>query len=82
MGKASGIIGITDEGQPIVLPEHTCQYFTSGVCPTASQPICWYCRWADFRKTTDVILSQSICRCRANRVHVPDAWKNEGGEMG
>jgi hypothetical protein len=69
-----GIIGFTDKGYPIVLPEHSCDHFARGISPLLQQKICWYCKYADFRKTCDVMLKQSICRCPENRVHLmPDS---------
>ena len=46
-----GIIGFTDEGYPLVLSEHSCKNWLPGARPTLNIRICWYCRYADFRKT-------------------------------
>lgn len=70
-------IGVTDEGMPIVLPQHCCPEFVkqaNGLCDTKE---CWYCKYADFRKTVDMTLAQSICRCPQNRVAVIRGGYNE-----
>ena len=73
----NGLVGFTDTGQPIVLPEHTCGSFLPGRDRLLESRICWYCRWADFRKTTDTALTQSICRCLKNQVAVVHGSENE-----
>lgn len=71
------VIGITDEGMPIVLPQHCCEHWAAGKIPMLGIRECWYCRWADFRKTVDVTLAQSVCRCPKNQVIVTPGGKNE-----
>lgn len=71
------IVGFTDTGQPIVLPEHACPNFRAGRDRLLESRICWYCQWADFRKTTDTALMKSICRCPNNRVTVVHGSENE-----
>lgn len=85
MTDTNKVIGITDAGQPIVLPEHTCEHWLPGQSPTLNSRTCWYCRWADFRKRTDLTLPQSVCRCPHNRMGVLGGSENEqleeqGGE--
>lgn len=72
-----GVIGITDEGMPIVLAQHCCMHWEAGDVPMVGTRECWYCRWADFRKSVDMTLEQSVCRCPKNRVEVTPAGKNE-----
>lgn len=80
MAEASirtGVIGFTDSGAPIVLPEHVCQCFRPGRDRLLESRTCWYCSYADFRKTTGAQLEQSICRCPQNRVAVIAGSENE-----
>lgn len=77
MSRSDQIIGMTDGGEPIVQPDHTCAFFTPGQRPTLDFPTCWYCRYADFRKRTDMMLSQSICRRPENR---RDIFPGSGNE--
>ena len=72
------IIGFTDTGQPLVLPDYGCERFSPGPNRLLVSKTCWYCRYADFRKTADVALTQSICRCERNRVWVMHGNENEG----
>ncbi|MDD3347806.1 hypothetical protein [Oscillibacter sp.] len=76
--KTKQIIGFTDAGQPLVLPDYSCGQFSPGQSRLLESKTCWYCRYADFRKTADVMLTQSICRCEQKRVHVIQGNKNEG----
>lgn len=80
------VIGVTDEGFLIVTHTHHCPHWSPQgadvLCPTRE---CWYCRWADFRKTTQVRLKYSVCRNPNNQVAVDPGRKNEtpsnqGGE--
>lgn len=77
----SKCIGITDTGQPIVTPEQSCECFKVGEKPLMDSRTCWYCRYADFRKTTAVRLGQSICRCPQNQVPIEVDNKNENQEI-
>lgn len=72
-----GIIGITDDGQPIVTADYQCPHFTEQAARLTGVQECWYCKFADFRKTCDIMLRQSICRCPQNRVSVLSCVKNE-----
>ncbi|MEG1790129.1 MAG: diguanylate cyclase [Oscillospiraceae bacterium] len=75
--KVQGIIGITDEGRPIVVADYQCVYFSrQSECLTGVQE-CWYCKYADFRKTCDINLRQSVCRCPKNQMNVVSGGKNE-----
>lgn len=74
---AYGVIGFTDEGCPLVLSEHTCKSWLPGARPTLNIQTCWYCRYADFRKTADVVLAQSVCRCPQNKQHIISGAANE-----
>ena len=45
---------------------------------------CWYCRYADFRKSTKLHIRSSICRCMENRVDTRFGFmkmKNDREEM-
>ena len=72
-----GIVGFTDEGCPLVLSEHSCKSWLPGARPTLNIRTCWYCRYADFRKTADFVLAQSVCRCPQNRLPIVAGSKNE-----
>jgi hypothetical protein len=78
MTDREGIVGITDEGQPIVLPGYSCQNFALGAYPLLNQRICWYCRFSDFRKSADVMLKQSVCHCPKNAQGIQADGKDEG----
>jgi hypothetical protein len=71
-------VGTTDAGQPIVLPEFSCESFAPGAYPLLNQKICWYCRFSDFRKNTDIMLKRSICHCADNKQAVQENRKNDG----
>lgn len=74
------MIGITDTGQPLVMAEHTCKFWLPGKVPEDKSKICWHCRYADFRKTSEMILFQSPCHCPHNQVRVIKENKNETQE--
>lgn len=76
------VIGITDEGYPIVTEEFGCPHWAGSGRGLASLRECWYCRHADFRKRTDVTLAQSVCRCPENRGRVIPGSENETEESG
>lgn len=82
--KPEGIIGITDDGYPIVTGEHTCPFWQAGKMGLCSMHECWYCRFADFRKSSRITLEKSVCRnprCRvAAEDEIPQRAKNEGLE--
>lgn len=70
-------IGITDTGQPLVLADGCCEYWIPGSHRLLNSKTCWYCQWADFRKTTLITISHSICRCLENRVPIVRGSENE-----
>lgn len=72
------MIGVTDEGFPIVTEDYTCPRWEGSGGGLAAVRECWYCRYADFRKRTDVNLAQSVCRCPENRGAVCPGSENEG----
>lgn len=74
MQKITQIIGLTDAGEPIIPADGLCEHWSPGKSPTIQRRECWYCRWADFRKTTEVTLNQSVCRCPENRVPVAHTY--------
>lgn len=39
-----------------------CPYFEQDAQSTCTIRECWYCRYADFRKTDEILLDRSICR--------------------
>ena len=82
MSDTEKIVGFTDTGQPLVLPEHSCPRFRPGRDRLLQGRSCWYCQWADFRKTADIALTQSVCRCPENRVTVYHGNENEHLENG
>lgn len=69
--------GTTDLGQPLVLSEHTCEFWLPGKVPDNNSKTCWYCRYADFHKHSNVILFQSVCHCPNNRVRAMKENTNE-----
>ncbi|MEG1404887.1 MAG: hypothetical protein RSC52_05205 [Oscillospiraceae bacterium] len=73
-----GIIGVTDEGYPIVAHTNSCGLWVGqspgGLCPTRE---CWYCKYADFRKTTAITMQTSICRHPGNKMPIEKDCKNE-----
>lgn len=73
----TGVVGFTDTRQPIILPVHGCKSFLAGRDRLLESRTCWYCKWADFRKTADTSLAQSICRCPNNRVTIVEGMENE-----
>lgn len=71
-------VGITDTGQPLVLADGHCPYFRPGKNRlVAGCTTCWYCQWADFRKTVYVTLAQSVCRCPRNQISILSGSENE-----
>lgn len=66
--KVCGIIGITSDGYPIIMPDHVCRYFEPDDAMTYNVKECWYCRYADFRKSNEIMLDNSVCRHVLNRV--------------
>ena len=44
--KVCGIIGITSDGYPIIMPDHVCRYFEADDTTTYDVKECWYCRYA------------------------------------
>ncbi|WP_242943102.1 hypothetical protein [Hydrogenoanaerobacterium saccharovorans] len=57
------MIGITEDGYPIVTGEYSCPNWEAGAGGTFEMRECWYCKYADFRKTTQIVLEKSICHC-------------------
>lgn len=64
----SGVIGVTDDGYPIVTEAHSCPRWAGGRKGRPDVKECWYCKYADFRKSTELKIRKSICRCPENRV--------------
>lgn len=60
--KADGIIEFTEEGYPVVAGEYSCLCWEAGSGGTFEMRECWYCKYADFRKTTQM-MQKIICRC-------------------
>lgn len=72
------VVGITDDGYMIVTENHCCPHWNRTDGGLSGVKECWYCRYADFRKSTGVHISCSICRCPENRVDTQmDFRKNE-----
>lgn len=78
---SAGIIGFTDDGQPLVTALYSCPLWEEGPQCFSSIRECWYCRYADFRKTNNILLGQSICRCPQNRIVLAPNSKNEQIEV-
>ncbi len=72
-----GIIGFTDDGCPLVTASYACPFWEEGPQCFSLIRECWYCRYADFRKTNNVVIRQSVCRCPQNRIVVASSLKNE-----
>lgn len=64
------VTGFDDQGRPIVTEDYGCPRWAGSGGGLSVVRECWYCRYADFRKRTDVTLSQSVCRCPENRAAV------------
>lgn len=77
MTDANMVIGVTDAGAPIVPAGGTCEHWAPGRNPTLPRRVCWFCRWADFRKTTAATLKQSVCRCPENQLPIIPGSENE-----
>lgn len=67
-GLSCGVIGYSDEGEPIVMPTYCCGSFIGQEDSLCLVRECWYCKYADFRKNTNIRLNQSICHCRKNQI--------------
>ena len=82
--KAEGVIGVTDDGYPIVTGGYACPYWQPGASLLFEVRECWYCKHADFRKTARITLQKSICRnprCRIVAASgIPPLLKNEAAE--
>ena len=77
LNACDGIVGISDEGNPLVRATYKCGFFTGqpdALCPMQE---CWYCKYADFRKSETVKIVISICRHPCNRVTVAAGKQNE-----
>ena len=75
------VVGVTDEGCPIVTEDYSCPCWTGSGRGLSAVRECWYCKYADFRKRTDVTLSVSICRCPVNRAAILRDSENEKQEV-
>lgn len=71
------IIGVTDEGYPLVTEGYSCPHWVGSGGGLSSIRECWYCKYADFRKRTDLAMTQSVCRCPANRREILHGSANE-----
>ena len=79
-GTHSGVIGDTDEGYPIVTEEYSCPHWVGAGRGLSAVRECWYCKYADFRKRTDLTMAQSVCRCPENRRAIMPGSENESQE--
>lgn len=71
------VIGVTDDGYPIVTEDYGCPRWEAAQKKGCTQE-CWYCKYADFRKSIQVSIHSSVCRCPENRVDVDSGFrKNE-----
>lgn len=48
--------------------DHVCRYFEADDTTTYDVKECWYCRYADFRRSNEIMLENSVCRHILNRV--------------
>ncbi len=71
------VIGVTDEGYPIVTEDYGCARWAGSGRGLSVVRECWYCKYADFRKRTDVTFAQSVCRCPENRRTIYPGSENE-----
>ena len=79
--KAEGVIGITDDGYLIVTGRHICADWRPDTDCLYPLRECWYCAYADFRKTFVYTLQKSICRNPRRRVAtVGRVWANADAE--
>ena len=76
-GARGAVIGVTDEGYPIVTEGYVCPHWTGSGRGLSTVRECWYCKYADFRKRMDVTLAQSVCRCPENRSAIFPGSENE-----
>ena len=74
------MIGISEDGYPIVTGEHSCQHWAAGSGGTFEMRECWYCRYADFRKTPQIVLEKSICRCPSCKITHADEIRSKEDE--
>lgn len=65
----SGIIGYSDDCRPIVTPTYCCDLFLGQEDSLCLIQECWYCKYADFRKSIDVKLNHSICHHPKNQIN-------------
>ncbi|MEM1485512.1 hypothetical protein V6615_11625 [Oscillospiraceae bacterium PP1C4] len=66
--KTGGVIGITQDGYPIVTGEYSCPYWEAGTGGTFEMQECWYCKFSDFRKFLQITLDKSVCHCPSCRI--------------
>ncbi|MEG2119504.1 MAG: hypothetical protein RRY53_04050 [Pseudoflavonifractor sp.] len=68
-GPDFGAHGITQDGRPLVTHTFCCPFWIAqngdGLCPIRE---CWYCKYADFRRSTKTVLEHSPCNHPCNRV--------------
>lgn len=81
VGVIEDIIGFTDEGYPLVTPEYGCIYWRESSVEASYARECQYCHFADFQKTKEIVLRQSVCRCSQKRVSVVQGAKNEQDDL-
>ena len=78
-GQIGTIVGVTDDGYPIITEGYCCNHWAPAK-GTGRIKECWYCKYADFRKSTELHIQTSVCRCPDNRVDTRlDFQKNEEG---
>lgn len=70
------LVGINDAGFPLVSSTYACCYFKRQADSLCDIEECWYCAYADFRKS-EVQLNISLCRHPYNRVPVLLSKRNE-----
>lgn len=76
----AGVIGVTDEGCPIVTEDYCCAHWKGAAEGLSAVHECWYCKYADFRKRVDLTIYRSVCRCPENRAEITRGSGNEDTE--
>ncbi|MEA5137241.1 MAG: hypothetical protein VB035_14000 [Candidatus Fimivivens sp.] len=74
------MIGITEDGYPIVTGEHSCPHWAAGSGGAFEMRECWYCRYADFREPPKISLENSICHCPSCRITRADEIRSKEDE--
>ena len=55
------------EKSRLVRPDDVCPLWEEGKDCLVPMRECWFCKYSDFRKTTSVLMKQSVCRHPLNQ---------------